>query len=106
MIKKYSIMGLVLMTLSLIYMGPLYATMTPKSTIITINGDDIGTPLVCVQDLACELRNEGISFILRHDSVRITVFNGEDVQRACEAGYRAGVNATIVTMGADHFCFR
>lgn len=105
MFIKY-VIGLVAISLCLVSLGALSHTMTQKSTIITINGDDIGKPLVCVQDLACELRNEGISFILRHDSVRITVFNGEDVQRACEAGYRAGVNATIVTMGADHTCSR
>jgi len=97
---------IMLCTFSLLLMGPVYATSPLKSTIITINGDDVGKPRVCVQDLACELRNAGISFILRHNSLRVTVFNGEDVTAACEAGWKAEKNVIVVTMGADHVCSR
>lgn len=102
---KY-VISLIALSLCLVSVGVLSNTMTQKSTIITINGDDVGKPLVCNADFACELRNANIGFILRHESVRVTVFNGEDVQRACEAGWRAGVNAIVLTMGADHTCSR
>ena len=103
MFIKYLI-GLVAFSLILVSMGPLYATSPQKSTIITINGDSINAPRVCDADITCELRNTGISFIKRVDSLRVTVFKGEDTSVACEAGFKAGVNLIILSMGDDFRC--
>ncbi len=105
MLFKY-IISLIMFSLLLINVGTSYAISPQKSTIITINGEDVNKPLVCSGDLACELRNAEINFILRNDSNRVTVFNREDVTAACEAGWRAGVDVVVVTLNANHTCSR
>jgi len=105
MFIKY-VIGLVAISLCLVSLGALSHSMTQKSTIITLNNDNINAPLVCTSDVTCELRNAGIDFIKRTDSLRIVLFKFVDTTAACEAGFRAGEDLVIMyaDSGVDFPC--
>jgi len=100
---KYT-MAVLATTLSLLMMGPLYATSPQKSTIILINGDDALAPLVCAGDLTCELRNADVGFIYRHGSDAVTVFVANDIETVCEVGKAVGKDLTVLLLNDSHTC--
>jgi len=104
MILKYAVTSLVILTLSLISMGPLYATSPQKSTIITINGDDVNHPIDCKGDFPCLLRTSGADIIYRHGSDVVTTFKEEDVEIICEVGRKAGKSLTVLRLNDSHTC--
>ena len=102
--KSISKMLLLATTLSLLMMAPLYATSPQKSTIITINGDDVDHPVDCKGEFTCLLREAGVDFIYRHGGDAVTVFKVEDFDTVCDIASATGKVLSVSTLHEDHTC--
>ena len=99
-----SLLLMAVTTLSLLMMGPVYATSPQKSTIILINGDDVNKPVECAGDFPCLLREAGVDFIYRRGSESVTVFYQKDVDTVCDVGRKAGKALTVFLLNDSHTC--
>ena len=101
-----SVIGLIAFSLCLISVGALSQTITQKSTVITINGDDVNHPIDCKGEFTCLLRESGISFVYAHGSDNVTVFNVEDFATVCAIGTVTGKDFIVSTLHEEHTCSR
>ena len=102
--KLSTMMCTLLCTLSLLTMGPVYATSPQKSTIVLINGDDVSPPYDCKGDMLCLLAEDGIDYAYEHGAGRLMLLDPDQVDAACEILLSTGGKINVLTLAGEVTC--